>query len=128
MEGLRALSESGLGKLWKENEFLNRNIDFVDFIFEMYDRSKNVSKAHPIKKATSYMLVLTKGQIISHEYKPIPKLVYLEGAKYLSGFLDVSALVLIFECVAGNYFSFLKLRGLYRSIKLLGVLFQSSHV
>lgn len=118
--GFQALTESGLKTFWFKNEGINSDVWFIDYIFETYKNLGNTSKARPIKKGGSYMLALANGQISSKEYEPLPKSIYVEGAKYISGFLAVSALTFIWECVAGKRISLQQIKWLYWSFKIYG--------
>lgn len=80
-------------------------IDCIDYIFGINKNLNATSKQRPVQKPGSYMLALAKGNIISHVYEPIPKSVYLEGAKYISSLLCVSAVALIFEYITGKRLS-----------------------
>lgn len=118
--GFRAITESGIEILWENNEHLNFETWYIDNIFEMYKNLGNTSKARPSKKAGSYRLTLANGQISFNKYEPIPKSVYLEGAKYISVFLAVSALTFILECVGGKRISLQQIKWLYWSFKIYG--------
>lgn len=82
----------------------------------MYEYLGNKSKRRPTNKAGSYRLVLSNGQISFNEYEPIPTSVYLEGAKYISGFLAGSALTFIMECIVGKWTSLQHIRWLVWSV------------
>ncbi len=119
--GLRAITESGLGIIWDTNYHLNVKTILMDEIFEQYNTSR--LKYKPTKRGGSYMLALTNGENIHREYESIPKSVYLEGLKYISGFLSVSAVAFTLEFVAGKQFSFRQLQRLYWKMKIYGLYF-----
>lgn len=118
--GFRAITESGIEILWERNEQLNFEVGYIDYIFEMHKNLGNTSTARPTKRAGSYRLVLANGLISYNEYEPIPKSVYLEGAKYISGFFAVSALTFILEGVASKQISLQQIKCLYWIIKIYG--------
>lgn len=122
-DGLRIFMESGLKVFWEKHFDLNYNVEYIDSIFGMYKNLNGLSKGRPSQKAGSYILVLANGKMISPDYEPIPKSVYLEGAKYVSVFIFISVVTFIFECVSGKRLSLLQLKCIYWSNKLYVIYF-----